>query len=97
MNSDLPPRFRVALPDDAMAPRVRAGQVVELERSTTPRPGDGVLVQDSAGHCYFRLYRAGRPGRWEAYPLNEAYETLDSERDGLLVLAVLVAVQGRWG
>lgn len=62
-----------------------------------PRPGDGVLVSDSSGGVYFRIYRAGRADRWTAVALNPAYgPDLDSERDGLRVLAVLKAEEGRW-
>lgn len=96
MQTDLPARFRVAMPDDSMAPRLRAGQVVELDRTEAPRPGDGVLVRDAGGALYLRAYRAGRQGQWQAYPVNEAYQPLESDRDSLTVVAVLVAVQGRW-
>lgn len=94
----LPPTFRVAVVDDSMAPRVRSGEVVEFAVGESPRPGDGVLVRDNAGALYFRLYRQRRPGAWEAHPVNDAYQALDSERDGLVVVAVLVGVpQQRWG
>lgn len=95
--SDLPPLFRVAAPDDAMAPRVRAGQLVEFDRDAAPRPGDGVLVIDADGRPYFRVYRLRRPGHWEAQALNDAYSPLDSQRDQLQVAGVLTAVFARWG
>lgn len=97
MHKDLPQTFRVAAPDDSMAPRVRAGELVEFDRRLTARAGDGVLVRDDAGNHYFRIYREGRPGHWEAAPVNEAFRPLDSERDGLQVLAVMTAVFQRWG
>lgn len=97
MHKDLPQKFRVAAPDDSMAPRVRVGELLEFDASLTPRPGDGVLVRDDAGHLYFRAYREGRPGAWEAAALNPAFTPLDSQRDGLQVLAVLTAVFQRWG
>lgn len=97
MHKDLPQKFRVAAPDDSMAPRVRVGELLEFDASLTPRPGDGVLVRDDAGHLYFRAYREGRPGAWEAAALSPAFTPLDSQRDGLQVLAVLTAVFQRWG
>lgn len=98
MHDDLPLRFRVAAPDEAMAPRVRAGELVEFERDLQPRAGDGVLVRDRAGNHYFRIYRLGRPGHWEAAPVNDAaFRALDSELHGLEVLAVMTAVFQRWG
>lgn len=93
---ELPPLFWVALPDDSMAPRAPAGRNICFEKETIPKPGDGVLVVDQAGSMYFRQYRAGAAGRWTAHAVNPAYEDLDSERDGLQVLAVLKAEEGRW-
>lgn len=97
MNNDLPATFSVALPDDAMAPRVRRGDVVRFRRGVTALPGDGVLVVDAAGRWYFRLYRERKPGEWEAHPINDAYQPLDAQRDGLQLLAVLVGIESqRW-
>lgn len=93
---ELPDLFATPAPDDSMAPRVREGQLVTLERGLEPRGGDGVLVKDRDGHTYLRLYRPRRPGIWEAHALNPDYQSLDSERDGLVVLAVIVAVHARW-
>lgn len=97
MTKELPRKFRVAAPDDSMAPRVRTGELLEFDTSLQPRAGDGVLVRDDAGHHFFRIYRERRPGHWEAAALNPAFQALDSERDGLHVLAVLTAVFQRWG
>lgn len=93
----LPQVFWVALPDDSMAPRAPAGKRVQFTSTIKPDAGDGVLVRDRAGGLYFRLYRGGGAGgRWTAAALNPAYDPLDSERDGLEVLAVLTAEGGRW-
>lgn len=98
MSVDLPQCFQVEVPDDAVAPLVPAGSTVTFDRSITqPRPGDGVLVRDAAGGYYFRRYRAGRPGQWEAYSSNDAYRLLDSERDGLELIGVFVGSTHRLG
>jgi hypothetical protein len=95
---DLPAVFRVAMPDDSMAPRVRRGDIVRFSRDAQARPGDGVLVSDAQGQLFFRVYRQAKPGAWEAQPLNDAYTALHSDRDGLRVVAVLVGIdQQRWG
>lgn len=96
MTAALPRKFEVTLPDDSMAPRAKSGQLVTLQSDLTPQPGDGVLVSDAHGNHFLRIYRQRRPGHWEAHATNEAYQALDSERDGLTVLAVLVGVQARW-
>lgn len=93
----LPQIFRVGVPDSSMAPRVNPGAMVVLNTREAPRPGDGVLVRDKTGQVHLREFRAGRPGIWEAHAVNPAYAALESERDGLTVLAVLMAVEARWG
>lgn len=93
----LPAKFETVVPDDSMAPRVRQGQAVTFETGLTPRPGDGVLIRDNDGHHYLRIYKQRRTGSWEAHADNDAYQPLESERDGLEVVGVLVAVHARWG
>lgn len=96
--ADLPEVFRVEVPDDAMADRVMRGHLVEFSTKETPRAGDLVLIEDATGTWYFRQYSPGAQGRFAAVARNSAYQTLDSERDGLKVLAVLVGVpRARWG
>lgn len=92
----LPPSFRLQVIDSSMAPRVPAGTWVVFDSRLPPKPGDGVLVRDSSGAVHFRHYRAGRPGMWEAHAENTAYSAMESARDGLQVMAVLTAVEGRW-
>jgi transcriptional regulator with XRE-family HTH domain len=96
--ADLPEVFQVEVPDDAMADRVLKGHLVKFSRAEAPRAGDGVLVEDAAGQWHFRQYSPGAQGRFAAVAKNSAYQTLDSERDGLKVIAVLVGIpEARWG
>lgn len=97
MRARLPTRFEVLMPDDSMAPRLRLGQPITFSASEIPRPGDGVLVADGSGACYVRIYRQRTVDSWEAHALNEAFAPMDSQRDQLRVLAVLVGVPARWG
>lgn len=95
---DLPDVFLVEVPDDAMSDRVRKGNTIKCATDQAPRPGDGVLVSDSTGAWFFRLYSPGAQGRFAAVALNPAYQSLDSERDGLKVVAVLIGIpEARWG
>lgn len=89
-------QFRVTMPDDSMMPRLRQSQIVRFDMDIEARPGDAVLVRDDHGRMYVRMYRERRPGLWEAHCLNDAYQSLDSERDGLQLVAVLTGVDGRW-
>lgn len=91
-----PASFRIQVNDSSMEPRVRSGAWVIFDSRLKPKPGDGVLVRDSAGTVHFRSYKAGRPGVWEAHAENPDYSALESARDGLEVIAVLTAVEGRW-
>ena len=88
----LPKRFRLPMPDDAMAPDTPRGTVLVFATDTVPAFGHGVLVQDQAGQRHVRRYAQGPAGRWKAEARNTAYLTLDSA-DGLQVLAVVVARQ----
>ena len=97
LRTELPRLFWVALPDDSMAPRAPAGRLICFDTGLPPRPGDGVLVSDRDGAIYFRIYRVAAGGHWTAHAINsQAFHDLDSERDGLRVLAVLKAEEGRW-
>lgn len=88
--------FSAAIPDDAMAPRVRAGTECFFKTGIPARPGAGVLVRDSGGHVYLREYREAAGGAWEAHATNPAYRTLHSQADGLRVIAVLRGVMRGW-
>jgi len=96
MNEDPKGTFSAAVPDDAMAPRVRAGTECFFKTDITPRPGAGVLVRDSSGAVYLREYREAAAGAWEAHATNPAYRTLHSVTDGLRVIAVLRGVMRGW-
>lgn len=94
---DVPPTFRVAMPDDSMLPRVRRGDILEFDSREVARTGDGVLVRDGQGNLYFRLFRQAKPGQWEAHPVHPDYLPLHSDRDQLTVVGVMVgAPKHRW-
>lgn len=92
VNGRLPDMFRVTITDESMAPAVPAGTVVHFSRHVGPlQPRDGVLVADHAGNVFFRRYRRCRDkGHWKAEALSPGYASLDSTRDQLEVLAVMV-------
>lgn len=95
---DVPDRFWTAAPDNALAPRLSAGRHLLIDRTLAPRGGDAVLVKDSSGSLHLRIYVPGPAGRWTAVPDNtQHFHTLESDRDGLKIIGVLDAVQGRWG
>jgi hypothetical protein len=84
----LPATFSAAVWDEALAPQTPKGTVLVFEVAAMPQPGHGVLVQDATGARYVRRYIPGTAGRWVAGSRNDAYPPMDSERDGLTLLAV---------
>ncbi len=96
MRDRLPDVFSIRAPDDALHPRLRAGQIARLNRRLAPRAGDCVLIRDKVGNLHLRIYRPG-VGRWEAHATQDSHPIMHSEHDGLETLAVLEMVDGRWG
>ena len=95
MKAKLPEAFKVAAPDDSMAPRLKVGQIVEFEVGLELRPGDGVLVRDPEGTPCIRRCRRVR-GEWEAYA-EDGDNHLPFPFGSDQLLAVLVGVHARWG
>ena len=91
----LPEVFTVALPDDAMAPDAPAGSVVTFAKASSAESGDGVLVKDKDGGLYFRQFRARTLTSWQAMAKNPDYLPLESEADGLGVVAVMTDISIR--
>jgi phage repressor protein C with HTH and peptisase S24 domain len=98
MTEPLPPVFWLPMPDDAMAPRLAAGDSAKITVGLHPRPGDGVLLRDTGGNLFVRLYRVRNPGEWTAQAINPAFASLDAGRDDLVVIGVVTGVElpGRW-
>lgn len=88
-SEDLPERFVLEAPDDALAPNLPRGTPVVFAKTSHARPGECVLVQDSRGQRYIRRFVQGVGGAFSAQALHDAYVSLDSARDGLRVLAVM--------
>ncbi len=94
--TNLPDLFWLDLPDDSMAPRARAGKRMGFSRGEPVKGGAGILVRDRAGVLYFRRYVAAAGGQWIARAENPDYADMHSERDGLQLVAVLIAEWGGW-
>lgn len=86
--SELPPRFSVAVPDDALSPITPRGTGFLFATSSTP-PTDGtvVIIQAGNGRRYVRLFFAGAGDEWEARARDPAHRALHSVRDKLTLLA----------
>lgn len=91
VNAELPSLFWVLMPDDSMAPDIRKNDRLTFDSGRQPSAGQRVLVVDANGGAYVRRYKPGAAGRWRAVPDNDAeFDAIESERDGLRILAVMV-------
>lgn len=95
----IPDVFSVEMHDDSMAGRAGRGDIVTISKADI-RPavaGDGVLLKTSSGAYMLRSYKPKGDGTFRADPFNNDYLPLESDRDGLTVLGVLVGVPScRW-
>lgn len=95
----LPTQFVFELLDDAMGGFGRAGtQVIfkAVSHHSEAKPGAGVLLRDQTGGLHVRRKRQGKtPDSWVAFAPNDAYASMDSEADGLTLLAVWIGVLNR--
>ena len=73
--------------DDSMAPWLLPGDVLTFNRRRAPVSGQPVLLFNRRGEPFVRLYRQRTSDNWTATPVNAAYVELDSERDGLQLVA----------
>jgi len=98
--SELPKRFRVAVPDGALASVTPKGTVFSFVSPPPPDPpGESVVVfvQTGNGRRYIRLFFALGNGAWEARSRDGAFPSFHSERDELQLLAVAIARVGGEG
>lgn len=86
----LPSLFRVSLVDNALADELHAGDEVVIDTTANAAAGDFVVVRDRDGQLYVRMYRERRAGEWSAHAMNPAFEPMESVRDGLTVVGVVV-------
>jgi len=94
MQDGLPERFDLVLRDDALGEQGKKGEIGKFSTIARPIEGRGVLFTDRDRNPYVRIYQLRTVGRWAAVSANpQAYGTLDSEQDGLQLLAVMVGLQ----
>lgn len=90
----IPEMFTLQVPDGALAPRLLKGEKVVFERAETASPRQCILVETAKGERFMRRYAQGASGAWQAQAVDDAYVSLDAERDGLRILAVMIYREG---
>lgn len=94
---ELPTEFCLVAPDDALAPKLRAGTKIIWSTTKPPKLGAPILIRTREGHVYMRLMgERPLPGGFIAAPRTQGptFRTFDSEKDGLTILAVFDGLRG---
>ena len=91
---DLGKPFELLVLDDALAPEIYAGCLAQFDPvgMRPPTAGRPVLVKDKAGAHYLRDYQQSAGGRWQAVARQRGFSALDSEADGLTIVATMKGV-----
>lgn len=91
-SKELPELFRVVVRDAALSPELNAGDELVFDRrlADAAAPGDLVLLRGTGGDHVARYLRERLPGQMKAHALNQAFDPLDLQADGLRVVAVCV-------
>ncbi len=95
-NLDVPAStFAIRINGNSMEPRFNIGDVVIINPSIQPRPGDFVVASDDQGQSTFRQYRAAGINErgediFELVPLNAIYGPMRSDRQKISIVGVLI-------
>lgn len=87
--------FALRIKGESMRDEFKEGDVVIIDPAIEPLPGDFVVAKNTKEEATFKKYRPrGTDQRgemiFELVPLNDDYPTLQSERDHLRVIGVMV-------
>jgi SOS-response transcriptional repressor LexA len=90
-----PSTFALRIRGNSMEPEFREGDVVVIDPTLTPHPGDFVVATDDGGEATFKQYRnAGINERgddvFELCPLNPLYGPMRSDRQQIAIVGVMV-------
>lgn len=83
----------IIMQDDSGGERFPVGTRLQVEADLTkvaPRPGKFVVIKDRRGNYAVRRFVQVSGGHFRAEAANNAFATLDSELDGLTLVAVVV-------
>jgi SOS-response transcriptional repressor LexA len=90
-----PSTFAMRIKGDSMEPRFQPGDVVVIDPTLQPSPGDFVVATEPNGEATFRQYRSAGINEnginvFELVPLNALHAPLRSDRLALTVAGVMV-------
>lgn len=85
--------FRVR--DDSMEPKFSAGDIVVIDPTVLPKPGDFVIAGNTTGEATFKQYRIAGINEqgievFELWPLNNLYAPMRSDRQPMAIVGTMV-------
>lgn len=92
MSVQLPDVFRMKLRDDALAPKLYAGDELVFKKAAEgeAKAGQLVLLRDHSGNHIARVLRERLPGELVAWAPNDAYSPLDVGGLNLQVIGICI-------
>jgi SOS-response transcriptional repressor LexA len=90
-----PSTFALRIRGDSMEPKFREGDVVVIDPTIQPQPGDYVVATNDGHETTFRRFRSAGINEhgstvFELLPLNSVYGVMRSDRQPLGVVGVMV-------
>lgn len=90
-----PSTFALKIRGDSMEPEFRAGDVVVIDPTISPKPGDFVVAAEDTGEATFKQYRSAGLNDlgidvFELLPLNPLYAPMRSDRQKLSIVGTMV-------
>lgn len=90
-----PSTFALRIRGDSMEPTFKQGDIVVIDPTIQPKPGDFIVANDASGEGTFKQYRhAGMNEKgqevFELLPLNPLYAPMRSDRQQLAIVGTMV-------
>ncbi len=87
--------FALIIEGSSMLPEFNEGDKVIIDPALSPRPGDFVVAKNTEEEATFKKYRPRGTGEhgemvFELVPLNDDFPVLQSDRDHLRIIGVMV-------
>lgn len=90
-----PSTFSLRIRGDSMHPRFNEGDIVVIDPTIQPKPGDFVVATEEGGDATFKQYRSVGINEqgidvFQLVPLNQNYAALRSDRLQIAIVGVMV-------
>lgn len=87
--------FALRVRDDSMEPQFKNGDIVVIDPTIQPKPGDFVVANNAQGEATFKQYRVAGINEqgvevFELWPLNNLYAPMRSDRQLMAIMGTMV-------